>query len=579
MKACDFIVRYLARTAGIEHVFTFAGGTSAMMLDSIVRQDLMTVVPMRHEENAALAADGYSRIRRGLGLALAMSGPGATNMTTGIAQSFFDSSPVLYLTGNVTTTTYKYDRPLRQMGYQEADIVSIVRPITKAAYFVDRVEMIPPVLRSAVRQALEPRRGPTLFDVPFDTQKLDVDEALLNVPFAFPAPARLTAEDFARLLDALTAAARPVLLLGGGIQAAGAAEQAAQFARRLNLPVVVSLLGKDAFPNDDPQYVGFIGTYGNRLANRALAAADAVVALGTRIDSRQTGNVELFQENKTIVHVDVDPGVIGSTVRTAVGINLDLRTFFDDFFAMAQESPVDWRAPEEWWRGIRRTAELLPDEEAGSSGPLNPRRFLRKLSEAQRPGTIYTGDVGNNQMWAARRCRMKEGDRILFSGGLGTMGYGIPAAIGAHFASPDSPVVAIVGDGGFQMSLPELSTVCEFQVPVKLVVINNGVLGLMKNFQDENFDGLHPATVDGYRAPDLTRVAGAYDIPSRPVDRDGDVDAAIAWLGEQAGPALLEVRVSPEWGPQPKVMPGRSLADQRPELPHELDKQVSETLQ
>ncbi len=578
MKACDFIVRYLAQTAGIEHVFTFAGGTSAMMLDSIVRQGLMTFVPMRHEENVAFAADGYARIRRDLGLALAMSGPGATNMITGIAQSFFDSSPVLYLTGNVTTTTYKYDRPVRQMGYQEADIVSIARPITKAAYFVDRVEMVPAVLRAALREALEPRRGPTLFDVPFDVQKLEVDEALLKVPFTFAARGRLTAEDYGRFLEVLAAAARPVLLLGGGIQAAGAAQQAAEFARRFNLPVVVSLLGKDAFPNDDPQYVGFIGSYGNRLANRTLAAADVIVALGTRIDSRQTGNVKLFQDGKTIVHVDVDPGVIGSTVRTGMGINLDLRTFFDDFLAMAQESPVGWRAPQGWWRGIRRAAELLPDEEAGHNGPLNPRAFLRKLSEAQPPGTIYTGDVGNHQMWTARRCRMKEGDRILYSGGLGTMGYAVPAAVGAHFASPASPVVAILGDGGFQMSLPELSTISEFRVPVKLVVINNGVLGLMKNFQDENFDGLHPATVDGYRVPDPCRVAGAYDIPSRSVDRDAGVDAAIAWLGEQTGPGLLEVRVSPEWGPQPKVMPGRSLAEQRPELPAELEQQVSEAL-
>ncbi|MGB2824153.1 MAG: thiamine pyrophosphate-binding protein [Phycisphaerae bacterium] len=578
MKACDFIVRYLAETAGIRHVFTFAGGTSAMMLDSIVRQGLMTVVPTRHEENAAFAADGYARVKRGLGLALAMSGPGATNMITGIAQSFFDSSPVLYLTGNVTTTTYKYGRPVRQMGYQEADIVSIVQPITKAAYFVDRVEMVPAVLRSALREALEPRRGPTLYDVPFDVQKLEVDESLLKVPFTFAARPRLAAEDYGRFIDALAAAARPVLLLGGGIQAAGVAQQAAQFARKLNLPVVVSLLGKDAFPNDDPQYVGFIGSYGNRLANRTLAAADVVVALGTRIDSRQTGNVKLFQENKTIVHVDVDPGVIGSTVRTAVGINLDLRTFFCDFFAMAEESGVDWQAPKGWWRGIRRVAELLPDEEAGDCGPLNPKTFLRKLSEAQRPGTIYTGDVGNNQMWSARRCRMKEGDRILYSGGLGTMGYAVPAAVGAHFASPASPVVAILGDGGFQMSLPELSTISEFQVPAKLVVINNGVLGLMKNFQDENFGGVHPATVDGYRVPDVCRVAGAYDIPNRSVDRDADVDAAVAWLGEQTGPALLEARVSPEWGPQPKIMPGRSLAEQRPQLPPELERQVSEAL-
>jgi acetolactate synthase-1/2/3 large subunit len=578
MKACDFIVKYIAEKANVKHVFTFAGGTNAMLLDSIVRQGRMQIIPMRHEENAALAADGYARIKRDIGVALAMSGPGATNMITGIAQSYFDSSPVLYLTGNVTTGTFKYDRPLRQMGYQETDIVSLVRPITKKAFFVDQLSRVPTALRSALRDCVAGRPGPCLYDIPFDIQKLEVDEAELNVPFRQPARTRLTESEFAKVTDLLQSAKRPLLLVGGGVQVSGTAEAVRNFARKFNLPVVASLLGRDAFPSDDPLYVGFIGSYGNRHANKLLAAADLVIGIGTRIDSRQTANLKEFTANKKIVHVDVDPNVIGSTLEPALGINMDLGDFFEDLSECEKADLIDWSTPVPWLDAINRVKELLKNDTLDDQGDLNPKKLIRKLSAEQPAGTIYTADVGSHQMWTAQCGLFKTGDRVLFSGGLGTMGYAIPAAIGAHMASPESPVVAIVGDGGFQMSIPELQTVSQFQAPIKIVVMNNGMLGLMKNFQDENFEGRYPATVEGYSVPDVTRIGQAYGLACRSIHSDQQAHDALLWLRNQEGPAILDVKVPPQWGPYPKIMPGNGLDKQRPNLPEELEAAVREAL-
>lgn len=578
MKACDFIVKYLVEVAGINHVFTFAGGTSAMLLDSMVRHGGIRIVPMHHEENVALAADGYARIKRDLGLALAMSGPGATNMITGIAQSFFDSSPVFYLTGNVVTSTYKYDLPLRQKGYQEADIVSLVRPITKKAYFVDQIGSVSAVLRNALKECIDGRPGPCLYDIPYDIQKLEVDDSEMNIGFKGAAKTSLDKKEYDIFAGLLKTAKKPVLLVGGGIQVSGTSSRLIAFAQKFAIPVVASLLGKDAFPNDDPLYVGFIGSYGNRHANKVLSAADLVIALGTRIDSRQTANLKSFMRNKRIIHVDIDRDVLGSTVTPTVGINMDLGDFFQDFAKFEEALPLQWKAPSAWLSSIAKIRELLKEDTEIGGERINPKKFLHALSMASSAGTIYTIDVGSHQMWSAQSLVLKEKDRMLCSGGLGTMGYAIPAAIGATFAAPQCPILAIVGDGGFQMSIPELQTICEFKLPIKLVVMNNGMLGLMKNFQDENFNGRYPATVVGYSVPDVIKIAQAYGLPSASIGLDKQIREGIEWLQSQAGPGVLEVKVPGEFGPYPKVLPGEGLDKQYPPLREDLELAIGEEL-
>lgn len=561
------------------HLFTYAGGTNAMLLNSAARVGGITIVPMRHEENAALAADGYAKIKHGHGFALSMSGPGATNMVTGIAQSFFDSTPVLYLTGNVTTSTYKYDLPFRQLGYQETDIVNIVRPITKNAYLADQPGQLAQKLRFALRDCIINRPGPALFDVPFDTQKIEIDEKDLDVPFVeSTAHYSFIDGDYDKLIHFLSMAQKPVILAGAGIQITDTAKDLSHFARLLGIPVVHTLPGKDAFPNEDELYAGFIGSYGNRHANQILFNSDLVIALGCRLSNRQTARSNDFVKNKKIVHVDIDPMIIGHNVRPDLGIAMDLRDFFSDFLKRFQASSPGYKRPERWLSTTSRIKELLGRFDEQGDTTLNPKAFLRNLSLLQTRPTVYAVDVGGHQMWSAQSCIVKSDDRMIFSAGLGTMGYGIPAAIGAHFASPEMNVIAICGDGGFQMSLPELQTIVEFNIPVKIVVINNSMLGLMKNFQDENFDGLHIATVIGYSVPNITGIAAAYGIPAKRITGNEECADAISWLMSHNGPVLLEVAVGQSWGPYPKVLPGSALTNQHPPLDSELENTIRELL-
>ena len=501
-------------------------------------------------------------------------------MVTGIAQSFFDSTPVLYLTGNVTTTTYKYDLPLRQLGYQETDIISIVKPIVKGAYFADQAVTLPAKLRTALRDCLLDRTGPALLDIPFDTQKLDIlDNELVPPPCLASAHYTMCQSEFDTFVKLLTGAQKPLILAGGGIQVSNSAADLADFARLYKIPVVHSLLGKDAFPNDDSLSVGFIGSYGARHANQVFAASDLVIALGSRFSSRQTAKLSDFLTGKKIIHVDIDPHVIGQSFQPDLAIRIALQDFFYSFRQYAQAASFVWACPEKWHSSIKRVTTLLKDDTNLSGSALNPKRFLRALSEAQPSTTTYCVDVGGHQMWTAQSCVVKEGGRLLYSGGLGTMGYAIPAAIGAWFADQSRRVFAICGDGGFQMSIPELQTVKEFNVPLKIVVFNNNMLGLMKNFQDENFDGRYPATVVGYSVPAISKLAEVYDIKYYRMTSDQETTDIIALLEIFKGPVIIEVTTPPEWGPYPKVLPGRGLTEQYPDLSHRLQKQIKEILQ
>jgi len=581
MKVCDFIVSYLAKNAGLSHLFTYAGGTNAMLLNSAARHPGIKVVPMRHEENAALAADGFSRIKRGHGFALSMSGPGATNMITGIAQAYYDSSPVLFLTGNVTTSTYKYDLPLRQLGFQESDIISMVKPITKGAYFVDQAGRLPKVLKIALNDCVSHRQGPVLIDIPFDTQRQELTQDQSTMTFdKIQTNYFLTDDEFKEFIKLLQGAKRPVILAGGGIQSSNTAGKLADFAHQLNLPVLHTLMGKDAFPNEDSLYVGFIGSYGNRDANRILAVSDLVIALGCRLSSRHTAKLDEFKANKKIIHIDIDQNMLGSTVEPDLGINIDLRNFFSFFREKCSQANIKYSAPEDWLKIIKKIQALLSGDTEEDKGDLNPKKFLKKLVQSQSTyqETIYTVDVGGHQMWSLQCLKLRKQDRILLSGGLGTMGYAIPAAIGAHFAASESNLVTICGDGGFQMSLPELQTLIEFNIPLKLIVINNSMLGLMKNFQDENFGGLHTATVIGYSVPDISKVASSFGLSSKCIGKDNEVDDALLWLNNAKRPALLEVKTPMEWGPYPKVLPGSGLTKQYPPLSDDIEQKIREIL-
>jgi len=567
MKGTDFIVQYLMKHEAVSHVFTYAGGTNAWLLDTLHRTDGISYVPMRHEQNAAFAADGYARASGRLGVAATMSGPGATNLVTGIADAFFDSVPVLFLTSQVTTGTYKFDRPVRQLGYQEADIVSIGRPITKYAMMARTGDEMVVMLRKSISIARSGRPGPVLLDIPSDVQRYEVTAGeLATGPVLGNDPVASDTEVKASL-DLISSANRPIVLVGGGVRTSGASALLMEFVNRLQVPVVVSLMGKDVFPHHHPLFVGFLGSYGNRYANIALANCDLVIALGSRLDSRQTANPKTFARAAKKIHVDIDPNELNNTMVTDLAIHSHLRCFFEKILLVAEPQASERYA--NWLNYIREVKAEFDIDGVGSEENVNPKAFFRQLSEISEGSEIFILDVGNNQMWAAQELGIRDGQRFLASGGLGTMGFAIPAGMGAYFACPGRQIVSIVGDGGFQMSIPELETIVHNHIPIKIIVLNNGVLGLMWHFQNENFPGGHPATEEGYSCPDIQKIASAYGIVSMRLEDNLRVKDAVGWLLSAEGPALLEVVVHQSWAGYPKVKPGNPLEVQMPEVSSE----------
>ena len=565
MKGTDMIVKYLIEHASVSHVFTYAGGTSAWLLDAIARAQGISVLPMRHEQNAAFAADGYARASGRLGVAATMSGPGATNLVTGIADAFFDSVPVLFLTSQVTTGTYKFDRPVRQLGYQETDIVSIAKPITKSAKLVVNESEMISEFRKGIALAMSGRLGPVLLDIPSDVQRFDVLESELSIAPTFESRRVASDMEVRAALDLIITAKRPLILVGGGVRSSNTQRLLFDFVERLQIPVVVSLMGKDSFPNDHPLFVGYIGSYGNRYANLTLANCDLVIALGSRMDSRQTANPKTFARAAKKIHVDVDKNELNNTVISEVAIHAHLQSFFEK--ALQNSKPQSSDKYGDWLAYITGVKTEFANEDFGSAELVNPKAFLRKFSEFTKGGEIFLTDVGNHQMWAAQELKVKANQRFLTSGGLGTMQFAIPAGIGAHFACPDSPIIAFVGDGGFQMSIPELQTIVHNQVPIKIVVFNNRILGLMWHFQNENFSsGRHPATEEGYSCPDVQKIALAYGIPSQKIEDNSSVDKSIEWLLSVKGPAILELSIHASWAGYPKVKPGNPLEGQLPDI-------------
>lgn len=569
MKGTDFIVQYLMKYETVSHVFTYAGGTNAWLLDALHRTKGISYIPMRHEQNAAFAADGYARASGRMGVALAMSGPGATNLITGIADAFFDSVPVLFLTGQVTTTTYKFDRPVRQLGYQETDIVSIVRPITKCAMMARTEDEMVSMLRKAISIAKSNRPGAVLLDIPIDVQRREIsDKELLTGPNLANWPIADDMEIKAAV-DMIDRAERPIALVGGGIRPSEAVELLKRFVERFHIPVVVSLRGKDAFPHDHPLFAGFIGSYGNRYANLALANSDLVIALGSRMDSRQTANPKTFARAAKKIHVDIDPDELNNTVISDLAINSHVNIFLEKTLSVAGQRNDLKAQHEKWLKYIKEAKREFDIEGTGSEEKVNPKEFFRQLSHMAGGKEIFLADVGNQQMWSAQELKIREGQRFLTSSGLGSMGFAIPAGVGAHFACPSHPVVAIVGDGGFQMSIPELETIAHNNIPLKIIVVNNNILGLMWHFQNENFKEGHPATEDGYSCPDVQKIAKAYGLASMRIEDNIKTKNGIDWLLSSKGPALLEVVVHQSWAGYPKVKPGNPIEEQTPEIEKE----------
>jgi acetolactate synthase I/II/III large subunit len=565
MKASDYIA-YFLEAQGVSTVFEMSGGMITHMLDSMHQLTKIDIVSMHHEQSASFAADAYARVTGVPGVSLATSGPGATNLLTGIASCYFDSVPGVFITGQVNTFEQKGDRAIRQLGFQETDIVSMARPVCKACYDVKDSLELPQILEEAFRIALGDRPGPVLIDIPMNVQRGEIPppaggfqrvarESIVN---------ELTPEVLEVLAKALVAAKKPLILVGRGVRSSFQIEAFRQFTHLVQVPVVSSLLAVDALAYDDPFRVGYIGSYGNRWANMAIGLSDFILVLGARLDIRQTGaDTKFFKEGRTIYHVDCDPAEINNRVVDCHPIVADL----EDFFSAANRyyNPTDFGARTEWATELHdlRTQWADTKEQPNIVG-INPNEFMHALSKPGL-GSGYVADVGNHQQWAAQSLELTADQMFLTSGGLGSMGYALPAALGMCFATGRKPVVVIAGDGGFQMNIQELQTIAHHKLPVKLVVVNNNCLGMIRQFQDSYFEGRYQSTFWGYSAPDFVKIAEAYGIPSFSVSDPAKLDEAAAWLwADPQQPALLQVMVDSYTNCYPKLAFGHPITEMEP---------------
>jgi acetolactate synthase-1/2/3 large subunit len=563
MKACDYIALYL-ESRGVSHVFELVGGMITFLLDSLKQETKISIVSMHHEQGAGFAAEGYGRMSGIPGIAMATSGPGATNLLTAIGSCYFDSVPTVFITGQVNRHEQKGDKNIRQLGFQETDIVSMARPVTKAAILVNDPADLPRLLAEAFELAVSGRPGPVLLDVPMDVQRAEITDLslLANPVMEMPLPHSPEEDVFLTILAAdLARSQRPLVLVGGGVNSGRAVAQFRRMIETLGVPVVNSLMAVDILPSGHPLRVGMIGSYGNRWANIALSECDLLLVIGSRLDVRQTGADTVdFKGSRVIHHIDCEPGEMNNRVLGCQTLRSEIRPFCES--AAVSLAPV---LRPDWMQRIQSLQDEWPDTaELADVEGINPNCFLHQLSSKSGDAAAFVADVGQHQMWAAQSLDLHANQRFLTSGGMGAMGFALPCAIGACLQS-SKPVVVVAGDGGFQLNIQELQTVARNRLPLKMVVINNQCHGMVRQFQDSYFKGRVQSTVWGYSAPSFCSVAMAYGIEASEVANPEAVESAIERMWQDPSePFLLEVHVALTANAYPKMAFGRPISEMEP---------------
>ena len=553
---------------GVDTIFGYPGGAVLHIYDELWRyRERVTHYLVRHEQGAVHMAEGYARASGRVGVALVTSGPGATNAVTGIANAYMDSTPLVVITGQV---------PLALIGtdaFQEVDTVGITRPCVKHNYLVRDVSDLAGVVREAFFLARTGRPGPVVIDIPKDVSAARCTHSRLD-HVAFPFRERAGEPDpeaIAVAAEAIVGSERPVLYVGGGIVNSGASEALLALAERLELPVTPTLMGLGGFPSAHPLCLGMLGMHGTYAANMAVAESDLLVAVGVRFDDRVTGKLATFAPRARVIHVDIDPANIGKNVAPALAIAADARRALSALLVEVEAraasgarsgggvgSGVARRAA--WWDRIRAWQREQPLRYAGSSDRIKPQSVIRELHRLTGGRAVLTTDVGQHQMWAAQFYPFDGVRRWVTSGGLGTMGFGLPAAVGAQLARPGELVVAVVGDGGFQMTNQELATAVQYGVPVKVVVMNNGYLGMVRQWQEMFYERAY-SEVDISVAPDFVKLAEAYGAAGFRASTPAELPAVLAAGLNHPGVAVIEVLVSREENVFPIVPAGANSRD------------------
>jgi acetolactate synthase I/II/III large subunit len=572
MKLSDYVIDFIVKQ-GVAHIFEFIGGAITHLIDSTVDRKDIRCISVHHEQSGAFAAEAYARMNGRLGVAMATSGPGALNMVTGIGSCWFDSVPCLFITGQVNTYEYKCDRPMRQIGFQETDIVTVAKSLTKYAEMVVDAGMIRWHLEKSVYLAQTARPGPVLLDIPMDIQRARIEPDSL-VSFFDSDEYRLLesrrpvcpTETIEEAIRMISAARRPVILAGGGVRTAGATNELRSLVEQTGIPAVFTLMGLDALPGDHPASFGMIGAYGNRFSNMTLANSDLLLILGSRLDTRQTGTrPDTFARVAKRIHVDVDHHELNAKIQVDLAVHCDVRAFLTKLCAAL----TDYKKPDlsDWLKVLAGYRTKYPTRSRASEFSfIEPNRFMEVLSGCCASGDVICLDVGQNQMWAAQSFRLKEQQRMLISGGMGAMGFALPAALGAALAGSGSNVVAISGDGGIQVNIQDLDTIVNLHLPVKIIVLNNNCLGMVRQFQDMYFGGRQQSTVVGYGCPNLIKIAEAYGVPSFVIDSQSEADEILVRALEIDGPAFVEVKLDQSTCVNPKLVVNHPIEDMSPHL-------------
>jgi acetolactate synthase-1/2/3 large subunit len=547
---------------GVDTIFGYPGGAVLHIYDELWRaRERITHYLVRHEQGAVHMAEGYARATGRVGVVLVTSGPGATNAVTGIANAYMDSTPLVVITGQVPKHLIGTD------AFQEVDTVGITRPCVKHNYLVRDARDLAGVVREAFYLARSGRPGPVVIDIPKDVSAARASHSRLDhVGFPFTAaPPPLDRKAAERAFAAIRDARRPVLYVGGGIVNSGAAEPLWRFAERLCLPVAPTLMGLGGFPSSHPLCLGMLGMHGTYAANMAVAECDLLVALGVRFDDRVTGKLATFAPHARVIHVDIDPANIGKNVAPTLALAADVKQALEAFLAMTEEEDsaslrrsVETREP--WWERIRAWQRSQPLRYEGSQQQIKPQSVIRELHRLTKGNAIVTTDVGQHQMWVAQFYPFTKTRQLITSGGLGTMGFGLPAAIGAQLASPNELVVAVVGDGGFQMTNQELATAVQYELPVKIVVMNNGYLGMVRQWQEMFYERTY-SEVDISVAPDFVKLAEAYGAAGFRAERPEELPHTLAAALNHKGVAVIDVAVSKEENVFPIVPAGANARD------------------
>ena len=525
---------------GVETLFGYPGGTIMPFYDALVDSKLKHIL-VRHEQGAALAANGYARASGRVGVCVATSGPGASNLVTGIADAMLDSVPMVCLTGQVATHLMGTD------AFQELDVFGLTLPIVKHSYIVRRVEDLPQVVRDAFRIAREGRPGPVLIDLPKDVQVADASHLPEHVPAEVELPPAPADDALAEALAAIAGAEKPVIYGGGGIGLAGAVDVFREFVEATRIPTVLTLRGLGALPGGHPDYLGMLGMHGTRAANMAVQESDLLIVVGARFDDRATGKLAEFAPFARVVHLDADAYEI-SKLRTA---NIALP---GDVAAGLRALSNARATCEDWRKRCRMLGEKHGFRYDAPGTDIYAPALLKRMTELAPDDAIVACDVGQHQMWVAQHCRFNHPRNHLTSGALGTMGFGLPAAMGAQFACPDRTVLLVSGDGSFMMNVQELVTIARCQLPVKIVLLDNSSLGMVRQWQ-ELFFARRYSEIDLSDNPDFAALAEVFGISARRIDRRDQVEGALADLLAQPGPALLHVAIDIKANVWPLVPP------------------------